>query len=123
MAAGTVAAAVAMVPSYLTPSIVSAPVLLVPMLAVPVVLTEGGDFLLTSGPSVKVDPSIRVVDVAIPAYKVAAAVPACKFVIVVVDTSPLIVSDAMPLVAATVPVRVTMIVVLVDGVALWLLVV
>ena len=49
--------------------------------------------------------------------------PPCKVGIVVADASPLVVSDAMPLIVAAVPVRATMIVVVVDGVALLSLVV
>ena len=70
---------------------------------------------MTRGTGVRVVPSSRVVNAAMPACRVAAAVPACEVGIVV--------ADAMPLVVAAVPVRATMIVVVVDGVTLFSLVV
>ena len=114
MSAAAVTAAAAMVPSYSAPSVVLAPGLLVPVLAVPVILTEGSGIVLASGTGVRVVPSSRVVD---------AAMPACEVGTVVADASMLVVYDTMPLVVAAVPVRATMIVVVVDGVALLSLVV
>ena len=65
----------------------------------------------------------RVVVAALPVCKVTVAVPTCAVGIVVPNASPLVVSDAMPIVVAAAPVRATMIIALVDGVALLSLVI